>query len=71
MDLHGKNHVVKSVVGSSYGPQKGAAIAVCYNPDNPKDVIMGSLALSFIARLLPVLVGAALMFFAYLAFKYN
>ena len=69
MDQHGKTHVVKSKVGSDWAPKKGTEMNVRYNPDNPKDVILGSLVLSFIARLLLLLVGIAGIVFAVMAYK--
>ena len=68
-DLNGVSHTVRSMVSSSYGPRIGREWDVCYNPDNPEEVIFGSLLLSWIARMLLGCAGAVMLVFAWVCFN--
>jgi hypothetical protein len=42
-DDSGKTVVVRSKIGSTLAPKKGAAIDICYDPNDPKNAILGPL----------------------------
>lgn len=68
-DLEGRSHVVKSKAGSNYEPKKGSPMKVCYNPNNPKDVILGSLFINWVKNFLMGCTSAAVLSYVWICFR--